>query len=717
MTKTIRILLVDDSHHFLEAARDFLGYQESVTVVGTAMEGEEALAKSQTLQPDIILLDLNLSQSSGLKLIPVLKQNLPGTKIIVLTMMEESSYRAAALGAGADGFVHKSSMSKTLTTAILDAMQSNRKHAAPANGNSEAHKGEARLMRLAEHLPDLIYRYEFKPTRGFTYVSPSATVVTGYTPEDHYNDPDLGFKLVHPQDRHLLEAAAQGGNDPTNPLVLRWVRRDGSIVWTEQRNVSIFNEEGELTAIEGIARDITERKHTEEALKATEERFRTLVEYSSDEISILSVNGELLYESPAVNPTLGYEYGEFQGRNLFQLLHPDDRGRVQGQFAALLQDPSQHACDQFRLRHRDGSWRWVEAVGTNLLSKPSVGGIVINYHDITERKQAEEKLIQSENRYRMATQATDDVIWEWDPQTNEVEWTENAQRVFGYDLEEVERDESWWDERIHPDDRLRVNTGLAQARVSDASTWSDEYRFLCKDGTYACLSDRAFIERDAEGNVLRMVGAIADITGRKQAEEDLRQSEERFRSYIQQANDFIFTLDPAGRITSANQAMCDALGYREVELTGMSALELVTPGHQAEVAQTLQKIWDGTGIDGLEVPILTREGNTIIVHIRGRSIYKDERLLETLHIGRDVTHQIQAGEQLERRVAELEALYQSGIAFNQSFDQKEIGEKIIEVLSGRLNWHHASVRVRLGESREVELLAFNQPSEDRTSVV
>jgi PAS domain S-box-containing protein len=706
MNKPTRILLVDDSHHFLEAARDFLGYQESVTVVGTAKEGEEALAKSQTLQPDIILLDLNLADSSGLKLIPALKENLPGTKIIVLTMMEESSYRAASLEAGADGFVHKSTMSKTLTAAILDAMRSMRTESTPAHGNSEAHKGEARLMRLAEHLPDLIYRYEFKPKRGFTYVSPSTTVMTGYTPEDHYNDPDLGFKLVHPQDRHLLEAATQGGNDPTSPLVLRWVHKDGSIVWTEQRNVSIFDEAGELTAIEGIARDITERKHTEEALKAAEERFRTLVEYSSDEISILSIDGELIYESPTVSPTLGYRHGEFQGRSILQLVHPDDLERVQNQFSALAQDPSRQARDQFRLRHRDGSWRWVEAVGTNLLAEPSVGGIVINYHDITERKQAEENLRESEARYRQLFESNPQPMWVYDLENlHFLAVNDAAVSQYGYSREEffniTIRD-------IRPAEEipgLLENISRKTSKFQNTSGW----RHRLKDGSLIDVEITSHALQ-FEGRAARLVLAN-NITSRKRAEEALRESEERFRSYIQQANDFIFTLDPGGRITSANQAMCEALGYEESELASMSALELVAPEHRAETAQTLQRIWAGESISGFEIPIQTYEGNTIIVHIRGRSIYKDEHLLETLHIARDVTHQIQAGEQLERRVAELEALYQSGIAFNQSFDQKEIGEKIIEVLSGRLNWHLASVRVRLGESREVELLAFSQPSD------
>jgi PAS domain S-box-containing protein len=98
----------------------------------------------------------------------------------------------------------------------------------------------------------------------------------------------------------------------------------------------------------------------------------------------------LLYESPTANPTLGYPSGEFLGQNLFKLIHPGDLERVQAQFARIIQDPNLHPRDQFRLRHQNGDWRWVEAVGTNLLSKPSVRGIVVNYHDITDRKQAEQ---------------------------------------------------------------------------------------------------------------------------------------------------------------------------------------------------------------------------------------------------------------------------------------------------------------------------------------
>ena len=129
-------------------------------------------------------------------------------------------------------------------------------------------KSEERFRRLAENAQDLIYRYEFSPKRGFSYVSPAALTITGYTPQEHYADPDLGFKMVHPDDHHLLVAEVNHNEETIRkPLVLRWIRKDGSVLWTEQRNVPIYNEKGTLIAIEGIAIDITDQKNTEQLLQ------------------------------------------------------------------------------------------------------------------------------------------------------------------------------------------------------------------------------------------------------------------------------------------------------------------------------------------------------------------------------------------------------------------------------------------------------------------
>jgi len=111
------------------------------------------------------------------------------------------------------------------------------------------------LVGLAERAHDLIYRYRLRPTRGFDYVNPAATRITGYTPADHYADPDLGLKLIHPDDQPVLAALLDASPGPST-LPLRWIRKDGTTVWTEQRNTPVYDEAGELVAIEGIAREI-----------------------------------------------------------------------------------------------------------------------------------------------------------------------------------------------------------------------------------------------------------------------------------------------------------------------------------------------------------------------------------------------------------------------------------------------------------------------------
>jgi PAS domain S-box-containing protein len=137
---------------------------------------------------------------------------------------------------------------------------------------------EERFRRLADNAPDIVYRYRYKPTRGFEYVSPAATGITGYTPEEHYADPDLGFKLIHPEDRPLFESLARDGPPGSfeGALTFRFVRKDGTVAWTEQRNVPVMDDGGELVGIEGIARDITDRRRAEETIAALMRISQTL---------------------------------------------------------------------------------------------------------------------------------------------------------------------------------------------------------------------------------------------------------------------------------------------------------------------------------------------------------------------------------------------------------------------------------------------------------
>jgi PAS domain S-box-containing protein len=149
--------------------------------------------------------------------------------------------------------------------------------------------------------------------------------MTGYTPEEHYADPDLGVKRVHPDDRHLLDGPLRSSEEP---LVLRWYRKDGALIWTEQRNKPIYDGAGNVVAIEGIARDITERKLAEEALRQSEARFRLLAEKMSDLVCLHVPDGRHVYISPSCRRLLGYEPEELLGTDPYDLFHPDDLERI-----------------------------------------------------------------------------------------------------------------------------------------------------------------------------------------------------------------------------------------------------------------------------------------------------------------------------------------------------------------------------------------------------
>jgi diguanylate cyclase (GGDEF)-like protein/PAS domain S-box-containing protein len=137
-----------------------------------------------------------------------------------------------------------------------------------------------------------------------------------------------------------------------------------------------------------------EKRHAEQTLRDSEQRFRALIEHSGDAIALLSAEGAFLYVSPAAMRVLGYMPDELLQQNTFALIHPDDTVEAQARFAALFTQPEVVARGEMRMRHKDGSWRWIEAFGSNMLDEPSVRAIVANYRDISEHKRAAAEILQ-----------------------------------------------------------------------------------------------------------------------------------------------------------------------------------------------------------------------------------------------------------------------------------------------------------------------------------
>jgi PAS domain S-box-containing protein len=320
----------------------------------------------------------------------------------------------------------------------------------------------------------------------------------------------------------------------------RYRRKDGSEVEVESSATVISYGDKEVLCT--VVRDVTKRREAEEVLKQSEERFRALTQNSSDFITLLRANGSVRYQGPSVERILGYRPEEMVGDNVFHYVHPEDLRRVEMAFAEGLKDPRRRPSAEYRFRHKDGWWVWLESVGTNLLDDPRVGEYVVNSRDITERKHAEEALRESEAKYRLLVEQTPAITYveaidEEEPEHNILYVSPQIEELLGYSPEEWMANPALWAGLLHPDDRERVLSEDARTEET-GEPFSVEYRGFTKDGSLVWLYDEAVLVRDDSGRPLYWQGVKYDITERKKAEEELREANRRLKELAVLKADF-----------------------------------------------------------------------------------------------------------------------------------------------------------------------------------
>jgi diguanylate cyclase (GGDEF)-like protein/PAS domain S-box-containing protein len=227
----------------------------------------------------------------------------------------------------------------------------------------------------------------------YLQVNRSLCEILGYTGEELRA---LTWQAItHPDDLAASSAYARRiveGEFPRYHLEKRFLHADGHTVWASLSVSLVRDGEGEPLYFVSQIQDVSERKKVEKVIIESEERFRSLVQYSSDIITILAADGTVHYVSPAVERVTGYRPEEQVGTNAFGSVHPDDREQALNTFAEVLKRPGLHPPLEFRVPHKDGSWRYLEHVVNNLLDDPAVRGVVVNSWDVTERKALVEQL-------------------------------------------------------------------------------------------------------------------------------------------------------------------------------------------------------------------------------------------------------------------------------------------------------------------------------------
>ncbi len=251
-------------------------------------------------------------------------------------------------------------------------------------------ESEVRYRDVVESQSELVCRY--RPDTTLTFVNEAYCRSFRRAREELIGTPFLDHVPEPARDAIRRQVASLVAQPRQVTYEHEVVRPDGSAGWQQWVDQPIVGPDGEVVEVQGIGRDVTERRRAEAVLRQREARFRALIQNASDVITVLDPGGIVRYESPGIERVLGYGSDELVGRDARSLVHPDDAARVWELVAATCRRPGANVPIEFRFRHKDGSWRWLEAIATNLLDDPSVGGIVVNSRDVTERRGLEARL-------------------------------------------------------------------------------------------------------------------------------------------------------------------------------------------------------------------------------------------------------------------------------------------------------------------------------------
>jgi PAS domain S-box-containing protein len=430
----------------------------------------------------------------------------------------------------------------------------------------------------------------------------------GYSREEILGRP---VNTLHmPEDREhvmrdILEAVKREGRWSGE---VRLIRKDGRHGWVEASVVPVLDRDGNHVGALGISRDISERKEAEEKLRLAETRFRSLVENAMIGIFILR-DEELLYFNPRFAQTFGYppDFPPEQIRIAGHVLE-EDWPMVQENIRRRMAGESLDEPYSFRGRRRDGQILRAEVFGTRI-ELDGEAAVIGMLQDVTQQREARERLQASEARLRLVIRATNDVIWEWDIPTGDLQWNERAHEAFRYSPEEMGNSIDWWAERIHPEERARVVASLDAQIWGTGEFWSEEYRFLRGDHSYATMLDRGFIQRDERGSPLKAIGAMMDITERRR-NEDAQRFLSRASAILDRSIEFDPTLPALVRLIVPEYAdLCrvDVLGeHGSVRCAAVADVDAKDEAALAE-AQLLdaplsgssplaRKIWSGESV-------------------------------------------------------------------------------------------------------------------------
>jgi PAS domain S-box-containing protein len=416
---------------------------------------------------------------------------------------------------------------------------------------------------------------------------------------------------------------------------------------------------GESFMIGSTARDITERKQAEEALRKSEEKFSKLFRASPAAIAIAALeDGRLEDVNEAFLQIFGYDREEVIGRTAADLstwAEPRDRDK----FVDLLKREGSFRGLEARHRIKSGEIRSV-LLSAELIEIEAEPYIIWELTDITERKQAEKILRESEERFRTVADFTYD--WEYwlGSDGNYLYVSPSCHRITGYHPDEFLHDPELLEKIIHPEDRKMIFAGHSRDEFESDQAISLDFRIITRSGSERWINHICLPVYNAEGRYLGRRASNRDITDRKQAEQALRDSEKRYRLLAEHATDMISRHDPEGTYLYVSPACRELLGYEPDEMVGCRVYEFFHPKDLDVIRQSHPNILEACLASTLSYRIRPKKGPYVWVETTSRAVRNPDtgQLKEIVAITRNITNRKRASEKLQHYAERLRAMHE-----------------------------------------------------------
>ena len=509
MNQPIKVLYIDDHPGHAQLVIDELTKNDAKTSIQLKwVDRLEAGLEHLAVDPDIqaVLLELFLPDSQGLETLQRILACALQKPVIVITDHVDEEVGIKALQAGAQDYLIKGQVDgRFLARVIQYGIQRKQTE-----------------MQLADALEFTERIVTSSPIGIFTYrlngeclsANAAAAHMVGGTIEQLTGQ---NFHQLESWKKSGLYTLAIQAISTGKPVAedIHVVTSFGRDAWYTAQFVKFRSGNEELLLM--MFSDITERKQAEAAMEANEKRFRAWIENSSDLITVVDLHGITQYQSPSVKHLLGYTQEEVLGKSAFGLLHPDDLDKMAEYFSETIQNPQSTGSAQCRIRHKDGSWRYMEAIGRVYTDEHGEVVALINSRDITERKHAEQALEEKENLLSEAQRIGRIGSWSYDILTDTLTFSDEMYHLLDVQPDEFHHNREEFLALVYPSDRPLASKWLADLREGTQAK-DLNFRLFHKDGELCYLRCTGAVEFDSSAKPARFIGTIQDVTERRAAE-------------------------------------------------------------------------------------------------------------------------------------------------------------------------------------------------------